>query len=122
MGISRLSDRFGFYNPLSKPRLRQEGPAVSGTHKVNAVPDQRQAPIKTDEPSRLSPSRPQPSPLSDTAQHQQYKLVESVHTDNLCRDSGISRHNLFAINAYQHTENQEKRDQIEKMLGFDLYV
>ena len=122
MGISGLSGNFGFYDPQSKQRIRQDGLAVSEINKVKEVTDlQRTSKNSDDEQSRLSLSHYR-SHTSDINQLQRYVTAESVNDANISRENGMDRYSLYAINAYQRTENQEKRDQIEKMLGFDLYV
>lgn len=122
MGISGLSDNFGRYSALSKQRLRQDNLPVPGTDKVNEATDrERAAKNSADGQSRPSLSRYR-AHIPSIEQYERYASAESVNGVNVSRESDISRYNQYAISAYQSTENQEKRDQIEKMLGFDLYV
>lgn len=122
MGISRLSNRFSFYNPVSKPRSPEDSPAVSGADKVDTAEDLRHAPKITEGLSRPSPNSNPVSALPEIARYSRYEQEEFINTNNLRRESGISRYSLNAISAYQRTENQAERDRIEDMLGFDLYV
>jgi hypothetical protein len=122
MGISGLSNNVGFFNTHSNQRIRQDAPPVSGTDKVNEISDQQHASKNSaDEQPRPSLSLYR-SHIPAIDQYQRYASAESVNGDNIGREPGMSRYSLYAISAYQSTENQEKRDQIEKMLGFDLYV
>jgi hypothetical protein len=123
MGIPRLSNRFSFYNPVSKPRSLEGSPAVSVADKVDVAADLRHAPKIAEGLSRPSPNSHPVSALPEIARYRRYEREEFVNTDDsLSREPGISRYSLYAISAYQRTENQAERDRIENMLGFDLYV
>jgi hypothetical protein len=122
MNLSRLPDRFGFYNPVGKPWPRKENAAVSGADKAGAAQDHRRLPVIAEGLSHSSPSRQTVSPLPGVLRYRPYEYGATANADNPSRDPAISRYNLDAITAYQRTENQEERDRIEQMLGFDLYV
>jgi hypothetical protein len=122
MGIPGFSDNAGLYNLRSKPRAKQQTPQPHGPDKVNEALDQHHASKNgAGEQSRSSITRHK-SHIPDISQYQQYANSESVNDTSFNREQGMSRATANAINAYQGMENQEKRDEIEKMLGLDLYV
>ncbi|WP_020562394.1 hypothetical protein [Methylosarcina fibrata] len=122
MNLSRLSDRSGFYHPVCKPRLRKESAAVVGAEKAGALQDHPCVPAIAKDLSHSAPGRQPVSPLPGVLRYRPYEYGATADADRLIRDPGISRYNLDAVSAYQRTENQEERDRIEQMLGFDLYV